>query len=148
MSARAEGDGPVEPMEPGTAGCGECADCVPVADPPRYALYREDAKLLAAIGEHVDAQVDRVTVRLPGALARAAVAAWDRDDEGDLDEETREQYELRGQAGDLALIGLAVSERGRWEGEEVVVDLFVNLAGAALLAHIEAAGADYRSPKP
>jgi hypothetical protein len=110
-----------------------------VVDQERYALYRAESKVLAAIGEHVDAQVGPVTVRLPRAVAEAAVAAWERDDpDDDLGEETHEQYALRGQAGDLALIGLAISDDGRWEGEEVVVDLHVHAAGAAWLQAAEA----------
>ncbi|MEW1700766.1 hypothetical protein ACIQCR_16865 [Streptomyces sp. NPDC093249] len=105
-----------------------------MVDQEQYVRYREDSKVLAAIGEHVDAQVGRVTVRLPRAVAEAAVAAWERDELGDVVEETHEQYELRGQAGDLALIGLEISEDGRWEGEEVVIDLHVHSAGAAWLA--------------
>ncbi|MFF7995773.1 hypothetical protein ACFZDG_39135 [Kitasatospora xanthocidica] len=111
----------------------------------RYALYRDEAKVLAEIGDHVHAQVGRVTVRLPRAVAQAAVDAWERDDsDGELGEETREQYEVRGQAGELALIGLAISEDGRWEGDEVVVDLHVHSAGAAWLSYAEAAGTAYR----
>ncbi|WP_317867868.1 hypothetical protein [Streptomyces sp. Wh19] len=105
-------------------------------DEEEYARYREDSKVLAAIGEHVDAQVGRVTVRLPGAVAEAAVGAWERDELGDLGEETHEQYALRDQAGDLALIGLVISERGRWAGEDVVIDLDVVLAGAAVRASL------------
>ncbi|MEV7025967.1 hypothetical protein [Kitasatospora sp. NPDC093558] len=115
-----------------------------MVDEEQYVRYREDSKLLAAIGEHVHAQVGRVTVRLPAAVAQAAVDAWERDETGDVDEETREQYELRGQAGDLALIGLEISERGRREGEEVVVDLHVSSAGAAFLGYVEAAGPAFR----
>ncbi|MEV0192615.1 hypothetical protein AB0I39_29315 [Kitasatospora purpeofusca] len=111
----------------------------------RYAVYRQESKVLAAIGEHVHAQVDRVTVRLPRAVAQAAVDAWERDDPDDgLRGETIEQYELRGRAGDVALIGLVISEHGRWEDEEVVVDLDVAAAGSALLTYIEEAGPDYR----
>ncbi|MGV9266115.1 hypothetical protein ACWDRR_15805 [Kitasatospora sp. NPDC003701] len=105
-----------------------------MVDEEQYVRYREDSKVLAAIGEHVDAQVGRVTVRLPRAVAEAAVAAWERDELGEIGEETHEQYELRDQAGDLALIGLAISDDGRWEGEEVVVDLPVGSAGAAVRA--------------
>ncbi|MCX5108131.1 hypothetical protein OOK13_06265 [Streptomyces sp. NBC_00378] len=107
-----------------------------MVDEEVYVRYREDAKVLAAIGEHVDAQVGRVTVRLPRAVAEAAVDAWERDESGDLGEETHEQYALRDQAGDLALIGLVISERGRWEGEEVVIDLDVVSAGAAVRASL------------
>ncbi len=105
-------------------------------DQEQYVRYREDSTVLAAIGEHVDAQVGRVTVRLPRAVAEAAEAAWERDELGDLGEETHEQYALREQAGDLALIGLVISERGRWEGEEVLIDLDVASAGAAVRASL------------
>ncbi|MFD8821456.1 hypothetical protein ACFV1C_03680 [Streptomyces sp. NPDC059605] len=107
-----------------------------MVDEERYARYREDSKALAAIGRHVDAQVGRVTVRLPRAVAEAAVDAWERDESGDLGEETHEQYALRDQAGDLALIGLVISERGRREGEDVVIDLNVVSAGAAVRASL------------
>ncbi|MET9292527.1 hypothetical protein [Streptomyces sp. NPDC003077] len=100
----------------------------------RYARYREDAEVLAAIGVCVQAQVDRVTVRLPRAVAEAAVAAWERDESAEPGVESREQYVLRDRAAELALIGLAISERGRWEGEEVVVSLDVAAAGAAVRA--------------
>ncbi|GAA1967632.1 hypothetical protein [Catenulispora subtropica] len=102
----------------------------------RYAGYQEDANLLAAIGELVDAQVGRVTVRLPKTVAEAAVAAWERDDPYEDTLETTEQREVRGKAADLAMIGLEISQRGRVEGEEVVVDLRVGLAGAAVVASL------------
>jgi hypothetical protein len=105
-----------------------------VVDQEQYVRYQEDSKVLAAIGEHVDAQVGRITVRLPRAVAEAAVGAWERDEGGGLGKETREQYALRDQAAELALIGLAISQRGRWEGEELVIDLDVASAGAALRA--------------
>ncbi|MFH9060960.1 hypothetical protein ACH4GM_07035 [Streptomyces coeruleorubidus] len=44
------------------------------------ARYRDDTKVLAAFGSHVTPQPDRVTVRLPRALAEAAVAAWEREE--------------------------------------------------------------------
>ncbi|MFF2011796.1 hypothetical protein ACFVWY_22325 [Streptomyces sp. NPDC058195] len=100
----------------------------------QYARYQEDAKVLAAVGACVDAQVARLTVRLPKALGRAAVAAWDRDELEDIGEETLEQYAVRDSAGELALIGLVISERGRWENDEVVVDLDVASLGAAVRA--------------
>lgn len=90
--------------------------------------------MLAAIGARVEAQVGRATVRLPKALAEAAVAAWDRDELGGPGEETHEQYALRDCAAELALIGLAISQRGRWENEELIIDLDVASAGAALRA--------------
>jgi len=41
---------------------------------------------------------------------------------GGIGEESREEYELRDDAAELALIGLAITSRGVWDGEEVVVD--------------------------
>jgi hypothetical protein len=90
--------------------------------------------VLAAIGTRLESQVDRVSVRLPRSLAEAAVAAWDREETDGVGEESREEYELRDDAAELALIGLAVHDRGVWDGEEVVVDLDVIQAAAALRA--------------
>ncbi|WP_035858100.1 hypothetical protein [Kitasatospora cheerisanensis] len=103
-------------------------------DQGQYVRYREDSKVLAAIGVCVDAQVAPITVRLPKALAEAAVAAWDREELGGLGEETHEQYALRDRAAELAFIGLAISRHGRWEGDEVVVELDVASVGAAVRA--------------
>ncbi|OKI93467.1 hypothetical protein [Kitasatospora sp. CB01950] len=105
-----------------------------MVDQEQYARYRDDSKVLAAIGEHVAAQVGRVTMRLPRAVAEAAVDAWERDELGGRVPESHEEYMLRDRAAELAFVGLAISERGRWEGEEVVIDLDVASAGAALRA--------------
>ncbi len=108
-----------------------------MVDQEPYDRYREDSRALAAIGRFVDAQVGKVTVRLPRAVAQAAVDAWERDDSAEVDEvdeETPEQYVLRDHAAELALIGIAISERGRWEGEELVIDLDLASAGAAVRA--------------
>ncbi len=48
--------------------------------------------------------------------------------------ETFEQRVQRLRAGTLALIGLSIVERGRREGDEVVVDLGWGLIGAAVEA--------------
>lgn len=90
--------------------------------------------MLAAIGTQLESQVNRVSVRLPRSLAESAVAAWDREETDEIGEESREEYELRDDAAELAWIGLAVSERGVWDGEEVVVDLDVVQVAAALRA--------------
>lgn len=90
--------------------------------------------MLAAIGRHVDPQVGRIMVRLPRELAEAAVAAWNRDELCAVGEESREQFELRDRAADLALIGLAITERGRYDGDELVVELDVVAVAAALRA--------------
>ncbi|MFD8599323.1 hypothetical protein ACFV1L_30405 [Kitasatospora sp. NPDC059646] len=105
-----------------------------MVDHEQYVRYRADSKVLAMIGEHVDAQVGRIRMRLPRAVAEAAVDAWERDELGGRAPETHEEYGLRDRAAELALIGLAISQRGRWEGEDVVVDLDVASAGAALRA--------------
>ncbi|WP_318203798.1 hypothetical protein [Streptomyces sp. SCL15-4] len=102
-----------------------------------YARYREDAEVLAAIGACVRAGAARIDVRLPRAVADAAVAAWRREETGALEEqreESREQYVLRDRAAELALIGAAIAERGRPDGGDVVVALDVESAGAAARA--------------
>jgi len=106
-----------------------------MAETDRRRLYREEARVLGEIGALL-ARTDlpRVTVRLPAVLARAAVAAWQRDDEGEPDPESYEQRVVRHRAGALALIGLAVEERGRTEGDQVVVDLSPDLIGNAVHA--------------
>ena len=73
-------------------------------------------------------------MRLPRSLAESAVAAWSRDELGGIGEESREEFELRDDAAELAYIGLAISERGVRDGEEVVVDLDVVEVAAALQA--------------
>ena len=72
-------------------------------------------------------------VRLPAELARQAVAAWARDDTVPLvGPEPLADRRTRHLAGTLALIGLTVTERGRTEGDEVVVALPVELAGVGM----------------
>ncbi|GGS11697.1 MULTISPECIES: hypothetical protein [Streptomyces] len=99
-----------------------------------YARYREDVKVLVAVGACVRDQAARIDVRLPKAVADAAVAAWRREEAGGPEggrEESREQYVLRDRAAELALIGAAIAERGRPDGTDVVVALGVESAGAA-----------------
>jgi hypothetical protein len=84
--------------------------------------YAADAAALAEIGRAIFPQPTRLRVRIPGALADLAVAAWAReeDDEGNLapGEETPEQITARHRAGTLGLIGLSVQDAGaghaRW----------------------------------
>lgn len=96
--------------------------------------YREDSRVLGELGAVLArADVPRFKVRLPRSLAELAIAAWERnEDEGTDDPESYEQRAQRLRAVALALIGLSLQERGRWEGEEAVVDLSVELIGAAL----------------
>jgi hypothetical protein len=93
-----------------------------------------EAATLAELGAVLrDADLPPVEVRLPAELARQAVAAWERDDTVPLvDPEPLADRRTRHLAGTLALIGLTVKERGRTEGDEVVVALPVELAGVAM----------------
>jgi hypothetical protein len=106
-----------------------------MTDSERQARYRVDARTLAAIGDHLaNAQIAPVEVRFPRDLADAAVSAWEWDDEGEPDTEDLDQRTQRHHAGALALIGLSITERGRFEGDEVVVDLSPDLIGEAFIA--------------
>lgn len=98
--------------------------------------YREDAALLGALGRVLaQAKLPRIEVRLPRRLAEAAVAAWERQhNEGPLDPETYEQRVQRHHAGTLALIGLSIINGGRWEADEMAVELSPNLIGVAVHA--------------
>ncbi|MET9832640.1 hypothetical protein ABZ078_25790 [Streptomyces sp. NPDC006385] len=100
----------------------------------QYARYRDDTEVLAAIGSRVAAQTGRVTVRLPRELAEAAMSAWHRDERHEPAAETAGRHALRDGAAELALIGLAITERGRREGEVVTVELDIASAGAAVRA--------------
>ncbi|WP_030924240.1 hypothetical protein [Streptosporangium amethystogenes] len=101
-------------------------------DREQYVRYQQDQAVLAAIGAYLDPQISRIQVRLPRSVAESAVAAWGRDELGEIGEESREEYELRDDAAELALIGLAITSRGVWDSEEVVVDLDVAQISAAL----------------
>lgn len=90
--------------------------------------------MLAAIGAHLVPQIGRVSVRLPRSVAESAVAAWDREELDEIGDESHDEYALRDDAAELALIGLAVTSRGVWHAEEVVVDLDVVQIAAALRA--------------
>jgi hypothetical protein len=98
--------------------------------------YREDAQQLGELGAALaGAELPRVEVRLPRALAEKALAAWQRDgDEGPLDPETFEQRIQRHRAGTLGLIGLSIENNGRWTDDHVVVELSAELIGAAVEA--------------
>ncbi|MEV4131455.1 hypothetical protein AB0J72_04745 [Dactylosporangium sp. NPDC049742] len=105
-----------------------------MGDREQYLRYQQDRTVLGAIGARLDPQVSRIRVRLPRSLAELAVAAWNREELGGIGEESREEYELRDDAAELALIGLAISERGVRDGEEVIVDVDVVQVAAALRA--------------
>ena len=88
--------------------------------------WRQDAGQLAEIGRYLATQDVRITVRLPRDLADDAMRAWERDDcATHPDIETPQEASERHRAGEFALIGLAIAERGKElpTGEiEVAVD--------------------------
>ena len=96
--------------------------------------YRADAGVLAEIGGRVAAQVEPVTVRIPRRLAAEAVRAWQRDETEPAGAETAEQAIVRAFAAALALIGVAVEERGTTDGDDVLVSLSPQQIAAALFA--------------
>jgi hypothetical protein len=109
-----------------------------MTDTARQARYRADAQALAAIGDHLaNAKIAPVEVRLPRGLADAAVAAWEWDDEGQLDAEDLDQRTQRHRAGALALIGLSITQHGAADGDEIVVELSPELIGEAFIASDE-----------
>lgn len=93
-----------------------------------------EAATLAEVGAVLRAAaLPPVEVRLPADLARRAVSAWERDDTMPLvDPEPLADRRTRHLAGALALIGLAVQEHGTADGDDVVVELPVELAGVAM----------------
>ncbi|MEV0306576.1 hypothetical protein [Nonomuraea fuscirosea] len=105
---------------------------------PQYDRYRHDAAVLAEVGRRVEPQVNPLPVRMPRDLAAAAVAAWERSEDDEISEENHEESRVRHQAGALALIGLAISERGVTEGNEVLVTLNITEIATALSAALEA----------
>lgn len=96
--------------------------------------YVDDALILARIGAHLFPQTTRMTVHLPPELAEAAVLAWRRDeiDPGTMESPTLRQ--MRGQAGTLALIGLAIEQTSRDTHGDVAVELDAWFIGEALNA--------------
>ena len=98
--------------------------------------WRDDALVLGEVGAELsEVELPTVRVRLSRALADRAVAAWFRDDVGaELGTETLEQTVIRTRAGALALIGLAISERGARDDEGVTVELSAELVAVALNA--------------
>ncbi|GAA4953882.1 hypothetical protein [Actinoplanes utahensis] len=102
-----------------------------MTETPAQRRYRDDARLLAGIGEQVAAQTGPVTVRLPQEVAEAAVRAWQRDETDPPGPESGEQAYVRAFAASLALIGLAIDEA---DGD-VVVTLDPARAAAAVFAH-------------
>lgn len=99
-------------------------------------VYQEEARTLGEIGAALRAaDLEAITVRLPRALADRAATAWERpyEESGTDPTETVDQRVTRHRAGTLALIGLAVIERGHVDADgAVVVDLDPELVGVAM----------------
>ncbi len=94
----------------------------------------DEAEALAEMGKVVFAQTLTVSVVLPKQLAEKAVRAWRRDDMATVSsDESATDRRTRRQAGDLALIGRAIDERGvEQEDGTVSVDVDAWQVGAAL----------------
>ena len=96
--------------------------------------YRSDEAALAAIGRELQRQATVVEVRIPKAMAHQAITAWERDETEAIPAETIAERQVRHRAGALALIGLAIQERGCVDGDDVLVELDSRLVGDALNA--------------
>lgn len=96
--------------------------------------YAEDATTLARIGAVLTGQDAGQPVRLPRDLVEIARRAWNRDETGLLDDELPEERSLRHRAATLALIGLALDERGIPDGDHVVVTLDPDIVSDAVRA--------------
>jgi hypothetical protein len=105
-----------------------------VGETDQQRQFRQEALVLSEIGKHLTAaELPRVEVRIPRALAEKAIAAWEReDDQGPLDPENSEQRVQRHRAATLALIGLSIANEGRWEGDEAIVALSPEFIGIAI----------------
>lgn len=93
---------------------------VSLTDQDPYTRWRSDDGHLAELGEAIQNVGREIWIDIPAALADQAVAAWERDETGDVDEnETCAQRALRHRAGSFALIGAALAERGSRNGATV-----------------------------
>ena len=101
-----------------------------------YPRWASDSQVLAEIGRELYSQPTRVTVRLSKTLADQARAAWERDDDDPrrIDDETPDAHASRHRAGALALVGLAVAEQGKEDGDGIVVELDAWVIGDSLTA--------------
>ena len=99
------------------------------------ARYADDAAVLSQIEAVMVDQGRNRPVSIPNGLARAAEHAWLRDEAGTSDDELPEERELRDKAGALALIGLAVNERGEAEDEHILVSLTTDAPPADPMIH-------------
>lgn len=110
--------------------------------------YRADADVLEKIGNALQNQNTVIEVVLPAALADQAKAAWERDESLKPVKESAPDRVLRSRAGALALIGLAVAERGRAQGNSVTVPIDAWQIGEALAAADDSALFDRSETAP
>lgn len=100
-------------------------------------MYANDARVLGLIGTTFRAAaLPAIRVTVPAALAERAVAAWERDDAGEVPHREDPAVRLqRHRAGALALIGLSITESGKLDADgNSVVDLSPELVGIAMAA--------------
>jgi hypothetical protein len=105
---------------------------LPPEDGQDRAQWEADAVVLAQIGAQLFRERLSVEVEIPLDLATSATAAWERDDSDTVGTETRAQAVERHRAAALALIGLAISERGTATEDAISVSLDPWLIGPAL----------------
>lgn len=115
-----------------------------MSDPsPSAADWERDADVLARIGSHLIAQPTEVEVRVPVDLADKAIAAWQRSEDDDQEEVDGDEVDAdvdvaRDRAATLALIGAAIDDNGRVDGDEYVVRLDAWFIGDAFGAASDA----------
>ena len=105
-----------------------------MTDADVLATWKADESLLAQIGARLSEQPTEIEVRIPRGLADAAVEAWQRDGDSDLTGEKCEERIVRSRAAALALIGAALEDRGRVDGDDVIVTIDAWFVGDALNA--------------
>jgi hypothetical protein len=95
-----------------------------------------DAEVLLEIGRCIEAQgLSPLSVRLPRRLVTAAIAAWERDDDGEeLGPETPDERRIRHRAAGASLMGLEFTQQEVVSDAEVVVAIQPHLIGDALRA--------------
>jgi hypothetical protein len=100
-----------------------------------FETSKADAALLARAGRSFFEQETELEVRLPRALADQLVAIWERTgSKEELPLVSPEQRRIRNDASSAALIGEAILEGGRADGDDVVFKVDAWFVGNALSA--------------
>ncbi len=101
----------------------------------QYERYARDGEILAAIGQEVRDADGTGPVTLPLELARAAVAAWLREEPDEpASPESPWQVHVRRQAAALALIGEEIEKRSDLGSDPVSVNLGAGVIQVAIAA--------------